>query len=96
MVMKMLKNHTQSSVAAYAWLRCPALLLGGVGLWGIAGDKLAAVSKISASFKLPPVEYCYAIVIGAVLLFGISLLSQKPRNKTNAATANRHDVWRNC
>ncbi len=92
----MFVNHTQPENAAYSCLRIPSLLLGGLGVWGIANDKLEVVSKVSSFFNLPPVEYCYVIVIGAAILFGISLLSRKVQNKTDAATLNRHDVWRNC
>lgn len=96
-MMKVLNTKTTLKVETYRWLRWPAILLAGVGVWGILAAKLNMAAKVGELFNLPPIDCCYFITAGAAVLLGISLFYRQPQkehHETHPADSESHRYWR--
>lgn len=91
------KARIQCCYRPYGWLRIPSMLLVCVGVLGILSSRVEAVAEALSFLNTPPEIASYGVVLGAFLLFGFSLISQRRQTEitvgTSAAEAGR-EHWR--
>ncbi len=81
----------------YGWLRLPSILLVGVGILGILCRRVEPMGQALRFWNMPPEFACYGIVLGACILFGISLICRHRQTDILAAAptaTNGREHWR--
>ena len=81
----------------YGYMRIPAILFGCIGILGILTCKVEAFAIKFSFLNLPEEWACYLITIGALVLFGTSMIykqSEKEIDYDGNVSMQLQENWR--